>query len=453
LFSAIVTAAKLGSLLDEVGIMIFRKIVLLSALLMPLLAGAQSADIRANPDRMEQRIKMLGEFGANPEGGVSRVAFSDADLAGRAYIMDLMREAGLSVRVDTAGNIIGRREGREEDLPVIMFGSHIDSVPGGGNYDGDVGVIGAIEAVQLLQENGVTTRHPLEVVSFTDEEGGLTGSRAMVGQLTDRTLEVMSHSGMTIRDGIRHVGGDPNRLDLAERKPGELLAFIELHIEQGAFLDEEDIDIGVVEGIVGIRWWDVTVEGFANHAGTTPMNKRWDAMVSAAELTLAINHVATTMPGRQVATVGQIRAEPGAPNVIPGEVVMSLEIRDLDAWKIQQVFERIQAEAKQIADTRFTPIRFSEIDAASPPAPTDQQMRRIISAAADELGMSFKLMPSGAGHDAQDMTHIAPTGMIFVPSVNGISHSPKEFTSPEDMANGASVLLKTILAIDEGALE
>jgi len=433
--------------------MAIRTSILVSVLLMPYLAGAQSTDIRANPERMEQRIKTLGEFGTNPEGGVSRVAFSDADLAGRAYIMDLMREVGLSVRVDTAGNIIGRREGSEAGLPVIMFGSHIDSVPGGGNYDGDVGVIGAIEVVQLIKENGISTRHPLEVVSFTDEEGGLTGSRAMVGKLSDSTLEVMSHSGMTIRDGIRNVGGDPNRLDLAERKPGELLAFIELHIEQGAFLDEENIDIGVVEGIVGIRWWDVTVEGFANHAGTTPMNKRWDAMVSAAELTLAINHVATTMAGRQVATVGRIRAEPGAPNVIPGEVVLSLEIRDLDAWKIQQVFERIQVEAKQIADVRFTPIRFSEIDVASPPAPTDQQMRRIISSSADELGMSFKLMSSGAGHDAQDMTHIAPTGMIFVPSVNGVSHSPKEFTSAEDMANGASVLLKTVLSIDDGALE
>jgi len=433
--------------------MAIRTSLLLFVLLVPYLADAQSPDIRANPDRMEQRIKTLGEFGANPEGGVSRVAVRDPDLAGREYIMDLMREAGLHVRVDTAGNIIGRREGSEEDLPVIMFGSHIDSVPGGGNYDGDVGVIGAIEVVQLLKENRISTRHPLEVVSFTDEEGGLTGSRAMVGKLSERTLEVMSHSGMTIRDGIRNVGGDPNRLDLAERKPGEILAFIELHIEQGALLDDEDIDIGVVEGIVGIRWWDVTIEGFANHAGTTPMNKRWDAMVSAAELTLAINHVATTMPGRQVATVGRIRAEPGAPNVIPGEVVLSLEIRDLDAWKMQQVFERIQAEAKQIADARFTPIRFSEIDVASPPAPTDRQMRRIISAAADELGMSFRLMPSGAGHDAQDMTHITPTGMIFVPSVNGVSHSPKEFTSPEDMANGASVLLKTVLAIDDGALE
>jgi N-carbamoyl-L-amino-acid hydrolase len=419
----------------------------------PLIATAQSGDVAADPDRLEQRIQKLGEFGTNPEGGVSRVAFSDADIAGRNYIKDLMRAAGLSVRVDTAGNIIGRREGTEEGLPPIMFGSHIDSVPGGGNYDGDVGVIGAIEVAQLMHERGIATRHPIEVVSFTDEEGGLAGSRAMIGHLTDAALDVVSHSGMTIRDGIRHVGGDPDRLDLAVRKRGDLKAFVELHIEQGAILYEEEIDIGVVEGIVGIRWWDVTIEGFANHAGTTPMNRRWDAMVTAAELTLAINRIATELPGRQVATVGKIQAFPGAPNVIPGEVVLSLEIRDLESAKIQQVFDLIRTEADQISDARSTPIRFHEVDVASPPAPTDEQMRRIIAASADELGMSFRLMPSGAGHDAQDMATIAPTGMIFVPSVDGISHSPREFTSAEDMANGASVLLKTVLAIDDGALE
>jgi len=364
-----------------------------------------------------------------------------------------MRDAGLTVRVDTAGNIIGRRAGSDDSLPPIMFGSHIDSVPGGGNYDGDVGVIGAIEVAQLLQERGIETQHPLEVVSFTDEEGGLTGSRAMIGKLTDSALEVMTHSGLTIREGIFAVGGDPNRLELAIREPGSIAAFVELHIEQGGILDEENINIGVVQGIVGIRWWDVTIDGFANHAGTTPMNKRWDAMVTAAELTLAINRIATDLPGRQVATVGKIRALPGAPNVIPGEVILSLEIRDLEAQKIQQVFDLIKAEAERIADTRSTPVRFAEIDVASPPAPTDQQMRRIISAVADDLGLSSRLMPSGAGHDAQDMTHVAPTGMIFVPSAKGISHSPKEFTTAVDMANGASVLLKTVLAIDDGALE
>ena len=422
-------------------------------LLIPMLAVAQSADLAADPDRMQQRIDVLGQNGSNREGGVSRVAFSDADLAGRHYIMGLMREAGLSVRVDTAGNIIGRREGTDNSLPPIMFGSHIDSVPEGGNYDGDVGVIGAIEVAQLLSERGIRTRHPIEVVSFTDEEGGLVGSRAMIGKLTDKAMGVVSHSGLTVRDGIRKVGGDPNRLDLAVRKAGDIKAFIELHIEQGAVLDEEGIDIGVVEGIVGIRWWDVTIEGFANHAGTTPMNRRWDAMVTAAELVLTINRIATELPGRQVATVGRIQAFPGAPNVIPGKVVMSLEIRDLQPEKIQQVFDLVAAEAKRIGDRRFTPVRFREIDVASPPAPTDERMRRIITASAEGLGMSYRLMPSGAGHDAQDMATIAPTGMIFVPSKDGISHSPQEFTSAEDMANGASVLLRSVLAIDNGALE
>jgi beta-ureidopropionase / N-carbamoyl-L-amino-acid hydrolase len=427
--------------------------LLLSLLILPVSLAAAQDILQADPDRMEQRIKALSAFGANADGGVDRIAFSEADLAGRAYVMALMRDAGLSVRLDTAGNIIGRREGSEPDLPTIMFGSHIDSVPGGGNYDGDVGVIGAIEVIEMLEANGIRTQHPLEVVSFTDEEGGLTGSRAMIGDVDYRTLSVMSHSGMTIGEGIRAVGGDPNRLDLAERKPGDIKAFIELHIEQGAFLDEEGINIGVVEGIVGIRWWDVTIEGFANHAGTTPMNRRWDAMLSAAEYILAVNEVATSMPGAQVATVGRIHAKPGAPNVIPGEVVLSLEIRDLSAAKMQRVFDDISAASDRIADARFTPIRHEELDVAAPPAPTDERMRGIIAASADDLGLSFKLMPSGAGHDAQDMAQIAPTGMIFVPSAKGISHSPNEFTAAQDMANGASVLLRTMLEIDGGALE
>ena len=403
--------------------------------------------------RMAERIEALSRFGANPEGGVSRVAFSDADIEGREYIKSLMGKAGLEVRVDTAGNIIGRREGSEPSLPAIMFGSHIDSVPGGGNYDGDVGVIGAIEVIEVLENNGVATRHPLEVVSFTDEEGGLVGSVAMTIGLKDSHLDDTSHSGLTVREGIHKVGGDPDRLDEARREPGELAAFIELHIEQGAILDEADIDIGVVEGIVGIHWWDVVIEGFANHAGTTPMNRRRDALVSAADLALEINRIATSMSGRQVATVGRIRAEPGAPNVIPGRVVMSLEIRDLETARIMQVFDAIEAAAARIARERDTPIRFDPTGVASAPAPTDERVRRIIAVAADGLSLSYQVMPSGAGHDAQDMTHIAPTGMIFVPSRDGISHSPKEYTSPEDMANGARVLLETVLAIDRGALE
>jgi N-carbamoyl-L-amino-acid hydrolase len=415
--------------------------------------GADQEHVRASADRMQQRIEALSGFGANPQGGVSRVAFSKADIEAREVIKGWMDQVGLEVRVDTAGNIIGKRQGSDPDLPIIMFGSHVDSVPGGGNYDGDVGVISAIEVAELLHENDIQTRHSLELVSFTDEEGGLTGSRAMTTGLSENALKVVTHSGMTIAEGMAAVGGDPDRLELARRTPDEFAAFIEVHIEQGAFLHEEGIDIGVVEGIVGIRWWDVTIEGVANHAGTTPMNRRQDAMISAAQLTLAVNKVATSMEGRQVATVGKIHAEPGAPNVIPGRVIMSLEIRDLDASKIQEVFDAIKVEAAEIAEAQQTPITFAELDVASPPAPTDMRMRKIIAQSAEDLGLSFKFMPSGAGHDAQDMTHVAPTGMIFVPSVDGISHSPKEFTTAEDMANGANVLLRTVLAIDQGALD
>jgi len=402
--------------------------------------------------RIQQHITELSKFGANPQGGVSRVAFSDADIAGREYIKKLMQDAGLTVRVDTAGNIIGRREGGNPKLPPILIGSHTDSVPSGGNYDGDVGELGAIEVAQALKERNVRLKHALEVVDFADEEGGTVGSFAMIGKLQPAALDLMTHSGKTIRDGIRAIGGDPDRLAEAQRKPGDLAAYVELHIEQGAILDESDIDIGVVEGIVGIRWWDVTVEGVANHAGTTPMNRRRDAMLSAAEFALAVNRVATSMPGRQVATVGRIRAEPGAPNVIPGKVVMSLEIRDLDAAKIASVFEAMRAEAQKIAQARQTPISFVQLQTSSEPAPTDERLRQIIAKAADSLGLSRKPLPSGAGHDAQEISHIAPTGMIFVPSVGGVSHAPKEFTSQQDMANGANVLLRTVLAIDRGEL-
>ena len=403
---------------------------------------------RADAARLESRIKALGQFGANPEGGVSRVAFSDADIAGREYIASLMRAAGLTVRVDAAGNLIGRREGTDTRLAPIVLGSHTDSVPGGGNYDGPVGVIGAIEAIELMNAQRLKTRHPIEVVSFVDEEGGTVGSRGMIGELDEGALNEQSHSGFTAREGIRRLGGNPEQLAGAARKHGDIAAYLELHIEQGAILEESNLDIGVVEGIVGIRWWDVTIDGIANHAGTTPMNRRRDALLSAAELALAVNRIANEMPGRQVATVGRIQALPGAPNVIPGKVRMSLEIRDLDSAKMQQVFDQVEAEAKRIASQRNTPISFDELDVAIKPAPTDPRVRDLIAKAAQSLGLKYQRMPSGAGHDAQHIARIAPAGMIFVPSVGGISHSPKEYTSPEDMANGVNVLLRTTLALD-----
>jgi N-carbamoyl-L-amino-acid hydrolase len=413
---------------------------------------AAPSETQVSSDRLQQHLAALATYGANPEGGVSRVAYSEADRKGRAYVTELMKAAGLRVRVDTAGNIIGRREGSDPSLPAIMLGSHTDSVPKGGNYDGDVGVLGAIEVAQTLAERGVTLSHPLEVVNFTDEEGPVVGSQAMSGHIDPARLDTISNSGMSVRDGIRAVGGNPDQLAAATRKPGELAAYVELHIEQGALLDDAKINIGVVEGIVGVAHWEVTATGFANHAGTTPMIGRRDALLAAAEFVLAVNRVATTMPGRQVATIGQIRAEPGAPNVIPGRVVMSLEIRDLESTKIQEVFTRLQSEALRIATARQVSIAFSDQTVGVEPAPTDERMRHLIAEAATALGLSYRAMPSGAGHDAQEMSRIAPIGMIFVPSVGGISHSPKEYTSPGDIANGANVLLQTVLAIDGGAL-
>jgi N-carbamoyl-L-amino-acid hydrolase len=326
-------------------------------------------------------------------------------------------------------------------------------VPSGGNYDGDVGSIGAIEVAHVLNENRITTRHPLEVVVFSDEEGGLVGSRAMIGELTPQAMEIVSQSGKTIRDGIRFIGGNPDKLAEAKRQRGDLKTFLELHIEQGGILDSERINIGVVEGIVGINWWNVTIEGFANHAGTTPMNQRQDAALAAAHFIIAVNRVVTSVPGRQVGTVGRISAEPGAPNVIPGRVVLSLELRDLSTEKVKTLFASIQEEAKAIEQRNKVKFTFTPIDANSIPALTDERIRKLIADSARELGLTSKLMPSGAGHDAQDIARIAPVGMIFVPSVGGISHSPKEFTRPEDMANGANVLLQTILKIDRGGLD
>ena len=405
---------------------------------------------KASAERMQSRIEALSEFGKNDDGGVDRVAYSDADIAGRKYIMDLMRAQGLTdLRIDAGGNIIGRRAGTDATAKPIMIGSHTDSVPGGGNYDGDVGVISNLEVIDLMNAAGITTRSPIDVVVFSNEEGGLVGSLAMTGKIKPETLGVMSHAGMTIGEGTRRIGGDPDNILKDVIAPDVLKAFIELHIEQGAFLDEEGINIGVVEGIVGINWWDVTITGLANHGGTTPMNRRQDAMLAAAKLTVGINEIARGLEGRQVATVGRIEAFPGAPNVIPGKVIMSLEVRDLEQAKMDQVFDLVQARAREIEGETDTKIAFEFIDVASHPAPTDTRMRSIIAEAAKDAGYSYKLMPSGAGHDAQDMVSIAPTGMIFVPSKDGISHSPNEYTSPEDMARGADVLLRTILKVDE----
>lgn len=408
----------------------------------------QAQPMSADADRLQQRIDALAAGAEDPAGGVSRLAYSDADIAGRGYIMDLMRDLDLEVRIDAAGNIFGRRAGTEPGLPPILFGSHIDSVPNGGRFDGPAGVIAALEMIELLNAADTATRHPLEVVVFAAEEAGLLGAKAFAGILDPEVLAEKVQAGMTVAEGISRIGGRPDALEEAEAGPGDYRAYIELHIEQGAILFDEGIDIGVVQGIVGIDWWDVIVEGTANHGGTTPMDKRFDALVTASKFVLAAERIASEMPGRQVATVGRIRAFPGAPNVVPGRVEASLEIRDLDNNRILEVFERIRAEAGELAAADGTTIEFRKSPIHEVAAETDPRLRDMIEAAAGARGYSSLRMPSGAGHDAQAVAHVAPIGMIFVPSRNGISHAPAEFTSSRDLARGADVLLETVLAID-----
>ena len=411
------------------------------------LSSVQS-DLRVNGDRINAHLAALSEFGKNPQGGVSRVAYSEADRAARAKVMDWMRDAKLEPTIDYAGNIIGRRAGQNNSLKPLVFGSHIDSVPSGGNYDGDVGSMSAIEVAQTLAEHGVVTRHPIEVAIWQNEEGGLFGSRAISGQLTTAELKTVSSSGKTVEQGIGFIGGDVTKLDQVKRRKGDIAGYIELHIEQGGKLAASKIDIGVVEGIVGIKRWDVTVTGFANHAGTTPMNERHDALLAASRFVEMVNRVVRSFPGGQVGTVGRIEAFPGAPNVIPGRVVCTLEVRDLSDAKIDTIFARIAMEAKSIGSQNGTQFAFAPAH-VSEAAPSTPRMRAIISEAAKSLGLSTRVMPSGAGHDAQAMATLAPMGMIFVPSIGGISHAPKEFSRPADITNGANVLLKTLIAADQ----
>ena len=403
---------------------------------------------RVDGPRVNSHLTDLSRFGANPQGGVSRVAFSDADMAGRRFMTDLMQDAGLTVRIDPVGNIFGVRPGSRSGALPILFGSHIDSVPEGGNYDGDVGSCSAVEVAHTLAEHQYRNRHPLHVVIWCDEESGLTGSRGFIGDLPAEELERPGRDGIALTEKIRRIGGDPARIGEAKHGPGSIAGYVELHIEQGGILDGRGIDIGIVEGIVGIHHYDVTLRGFANHAGTTPMDRRRNAMLAASELVLIVDRVVRAVEGRQVGTVGRLLVKPGAPNVIPGQVDLTVELRDLSTEKIERLWAQIHADALASARKYDVTLEYT-LQHVNPPALSTPAVRAVIAEAVQGLGLSSQVMPSGAGHDAQDLARIGPMGMIFVPSVNGISHSPLELTRPDDVTNGANVLLQTILRLDQ----
>jgi N-carbamoyl-L-amino-acid hydrolase len=428
----------------------------LGACAVPWTSARRHSTISIDTSALRARIEALSVFGRPPGGtfasGVSRVAYSEADIAGRKYTIDLMRAAKLEPRIDAAGNILARRVGRDASAPPIVFGSHIDSVPSGGNFDGDLGSLAALGVIEALNRAGHTPRHPLEIAVWSAEEGvafgrGLAGSRIAAGDYTPTDLTA-TWNGMTRAEAIRRIGGEPDRIETAIRSKGAHHCYLELHIEQGGTLESGRTPIGVVQGIVSIQRYRAVVTGFANHAGTTPMAERQDALIAASQLTIAVREIVTSHPGRQVGTVGHLDVDPNAPNVIPGTVQLTIELRDLSPELLATMADEIRARALEIARTTRTSIDVTSLG-GNPPALATDDVQRAIERAAAARGLESVRMPSGAGHDAQMMAQLGPMGMIFVPSVGGVSHSPRELTTWEDCANGANVLLSAVLEMDE----
>ena len=410
---------------------------------------------RVDGAALRARLEALSMFGRPAAGtfadGVSRVAYSDADLGGRQYVIGLLRAAGLEPRIDAAGNIFARRPGGDASLPPILFGSHIDSVPSGGNFDGDVGVLASIGVVEALAAAQIRTRHPLEVAIWSAEEGvafgqGLAGSRIVAGELAPGDMDRV-WNGMRRRDAIRRIGGDPDRITEAIRPKHSHHVYLELHIEQGGTLDRDRVPIGIVEGIVALERFTATITGVANHAGTTPMAERQDALIASSHLTLAVREIVTGEPGRQVGTVGHIEVTPNAPNVVPGAVRQTIELRDLSPEKLRRIADAIRARAAQIAASTKTTIQIAPLS-SNRPALATAAIQDAIARASDAAALAATRLPSAASHDAAMMAQIGPMGMIFVPSVAGVSHSPRELTRWDDCTNGANVLLRTILEVD-----
>jgi N-carbamoyl-L-amino-acid hydrolase len=394
--------------------------------------------------RLLADLDHLATIGADPGGGVSRVAYSAADIEARGWVRDTMLGLGMEVRRDEAVNVIGRYPGGEARLKPLTLGSHTDTVPNGGRFDGSLGVVAALACVRALRDAGVQLRHPVEVIDFAAEEGtmgvGTLGSLAMTGRLPPSALQRRAWDGRPAVEHLRDAGLDPRGLGRAARPRRCLAAYLELHIEQGGSLEAAGIPIGVVEGIVGMRGFVATFAGQANHAGTTGMAERRDALVMAAPFVLGVRDAATA--AGVVGTVGVLRVQPGASNVIPGRVELEAEIRGLD----EEVLDRVEAELGALAERHGGALTRKS---AKPPTRSDPALLEAIEAACDGLGLARRRMPSGAGHDAMVIGELIPQAMVFVPSRGGVSHSPDEFTPPERCVDGARVLLGALLALDQ----
>ena len=409
--------------------------------------------LRINGDRLIQRIEDLAAIGPYESTGSCRLALTDEDREGRDLVVTWMKDLGLEISIDGIGNVIATRPGNI-DGPPTLTGSHIDTVATGGRYDGNLGVLAGIELIETLIENEIDTQHPVGVGFFTDEEGArfppdMLGSLVYVGGLSlEEALEIEAIDGAILGEELTRIGyrGPAPCPAIPPR------AFIELHIEQGPLLEDEGKTIGVVTGVQGISWTEYVVKGQSNHAGTTPMHLRHDAGYVAARIATEAREVATRMGGRQVATVGRMNLHPDLVNVVAREARLTVDLRNTDETLLVEAENQIKECVNSLEESEGVTIESRSL-ARFEPVVFDQQVIEIVSETASALGLSATHMPSGAGHDAQMLARVCPTGMIFVPSKDGISHNPNEHTDREDLVAGANVLLQSVLALDAAELQ
>lgn len=399
-------------------------------------------NLRIDGQRLLGRLAALARIGATPEGGCRRLALTDEDRQGRDWLVAEMRALGLDVRIDRIGNIVGILKGRE-DGPAMILGSHIDTVGTGGRFDGALGVVGALEVVSTILDAGIRPRRDLAVIAFTNEEGArfhpdMLGSYVWSGGMSVRDAHRESDAdGAVLGEELRRIGYE------GPEEPGflEAHAYLELHIEQGPVLEQEGGGLAAVTGIQGITWIEMTFTGQPNHGGTTPMKYRRDAGLLAARVNLFANEVTRRIEG-QLANMGVIRVSPGNVNVVPETVVATLDLRNPSDERLAQAEAEIRAFAKAAADEGGMGVTFRDL-ARFPATPFAEDMITKVEAAAGALGLPVRRMISGAGHDAQMMARLCPTAMIFVPSIGGLSHNPKEYSTDEDVIAGVDLLLRT----------
>ena len=407
---------------------------------------------KINGERLYTRIMKLGEIGKNIHHGVQRVALSEEDKQAQLLVMKWMEEAGMTVTHDHFGNLIARKEGKNPELPVVMIGSHIDSVRNGGMFDGVIGVLAGIEIVHALSEAQLEHAHSIEVVAFCEEEGsrfndGLFGSRGMVGKVTKEDFSKVDDNNLTRYEALKTFGFgiNPDQYEESIRSSGEIKLYLEMHIEQGPFLDSTNRSVGIVKGIAGPAWYTIKLQGTAGHAGTVPMNLRSDPLVGASEVIAEIDKICKgELEQQTVGTVGILRVFPGSSNVIPSEVEFSLDLRDLHLSRRNRVFNQIQAKLDQVCQARglkSTIVTNMQVD----PVECSKEVVDVLSQVSQSLGIDAPLMVSGAGHDAMLIADIADIGMVFVRCRDGVSHNPKEWAEIGDIVSGTEILYETVL--------